>query len=148
MALYRATHHIPASPARVWEALCDWEATEDWMVPPTTVEVMGEQREGVGTRIRAVSTVLKVLRLIDHMVVTNWIAEREIRTRHVGWMVRGDGIFRMHPEGEGTRFEWIEDFAFPLGPVGEIVGTLLRPFGEWFLRRSCARLEAYVAART
>ena len=147
MAFFRASCVIDGPVEHVWDVLCDWEATRHWMVPPTTVEVMGEQRTGVGARLHAVTTIGRVFRLTDQMVVTDWIEHREIRTRHVGWMLRGDGIFRLHADGERTRFEWIEDLPLPLGVVGELVGLLLRPLVERLMRRGCARLGAFVGAR-
>lgn len=144
MPLYRASTVIDAPPERVWEALLDWEGSARWMAPPTTVEVLGERRTGIGTRLRAVSVIARVVRLIDVMVVTEWTERRLIRVRHVGWMVRGDGIFRLTGEGGGTRFEWIEDFVFPLGIFGELAGALLRPVAQHYLRRSCARLALMV----
>lgn len=144
MAYWRAALLIDAPPERVWNALLDWEANDRWIVPPTIVEVVGERREGIGTRLRAVSVIARALRLVDHMVVTNWIAEREIRVRHVGWMVRGDGIFRLMPQDGRTRFEWIEDLVLPLGVVGELLGLLLSPIAQRWLRRSCERLALMV----
>ena len=144
MAYWRAAAVVDAPPDRVWRALVEWEAS-DWMVPPTTVEVVGERRAGIGTRVRAVSVIARVLRLVDTMVVTNWIDEREIRVRHVGWMVRGDGIFRLTPGARGvTRFEWIEDLVLPFGIVGEVIGLLLRPVAQRYLRRSLARFALRV----
>ncbi len=140
MALFRASVDVPAPSSQVWATLLDWEATARWMVPPTTVSVVGEPREGIGTRLYAVTTVARILRLVDHMVVTEWVPEREVRVRHVGWMVRGDGIFRLSPIPGGTRFEWIEDMPLPFGVVGEILGRLFRRVVERFVRRSCENL--------
>jgi len=140
MPLYRAQIAIDVPPARVWEALLDWEGSSRWMVPPTTVEVMGERTNQAGMRVHAVSR-LGPLRLVDHMVVTDWVPEREIRVRHLGWPLRGDGIFRVEPEGRRARFVWIEDLVLPLGVVGELAGLLLRRPAERMLAASCRNLR-------
>ena len=140
MTLFEASVEVAAPPAAVWATLLDWEGTERWMVPPTTVSVLGDQRLGIGTRLYAVTTVVRAVRLVDHMVVTEWVPEREIRVRHVGWIVRGDGIFRVTPVPGGTRFGWIEDMPLPMGVIGEIIGWVFRRFVERSLRRSCGNL--------
>ena len=73
MPLFEATYATAVPPERMWAALMEWEATSDWMFPPTEVEVIGEQRTGVGTRLRAVSTVAggapaEVIREDEHTV--------------------------------------------------------------------------------
>jgi carbon monoxide dehydrogenase subunit G len=141
MPLYRAEIAIDVPTARVWDALLDWEGSSRWMVPPTTVEIMGERTNRPGMRVHAVSR-LGPLRLVDHMVVTDWEPEREIRVRHVGWPLRGDGIFRVEPDGTGARFVWVEDLVLPLGIVGELAGSLLKPLAERALAASCRNLKS------
>ena len=147
MALFQARAECDAAPARVWAELLDWEGSSGWIEPPTTVEVIGSQRIGIGARLRAVTTIARVLRLVDYMSVTDWTDEREIRVRHVGWMLKGDGIFRVEPTSTGSRFTWIEDLPLPLGVVGELLGRLFRPVFERYLRRSCENLTRRASAR-
>lgn len=140
MALLRVTTHIDAPVGRVWDVLRDWEGSSAWMIDATTVEVVGERREGVGTRIRAV-TVAAGIPVTDRMVVTGWRPERLIEVRHVGWPVRGVAWFEIAPADGGTRFEWAEELDPPLGPLGELGARVFRGPLERMLRRSAARLK-------
>lgn len=146
MALLAVTTHVGASPARVWDVLLDWEGSAEWMVDATTVEVIGDQREGVGTRIRAVTRVAGAP-LTDVMVVTRWEKERLIEVRHEGWPIRGVAWFEITPDGGGTRFEWAEELDPPLGPLGELGARLLRPSLERMLRASLSRFRRIAESR-
>jgi len=141
MALFRVTTHIDAPPARVWALLVDWEGSSAWMVDATTVEVLGEQREGPGTRVRAVTRIAG-LPLVDEMVVTTWEPERLLAVMHERWPIRGPAWFELSPDAGGTRFEWAEELDPPLGPLGELGGVVLRGPIERVLRRSLMRLRA------
>jgi uncharacterized protein YndB with AHSA1/START domain len=139
--LLRVTTHMRAPVARVWELLCDWEGSAAWMVDATTVEVVGAQRAGVGTRIRAVTTVAGKP-LTDTMVVSRWEPERLIEVVHEGWPIRGVAWFEIAPEGDGTAFEWAEELDPPFGPLGELGARLLRAPLERMLAKSLVKLRA------
>lgn len=125
MARFAVTLHIPAPPDRVWDVLVDWEGSAAWMVDATVVEVVGAQREGVGTRVRAVTRIAGVP-LTDKMIVTGWEPLRLIQVIHVGWPIKGPAWFELAPEGAGTRFDWVEELDPPLGPLGESGARVLR----------------------
>jgi carbon monoxide dehydrogenase subunit G len=141
MPLYRVTMRIDAPVERVWELLCDWEGSEAWMVDATTVEVLTPQREGVGTRVRAV-TIVAGVPLTDEMLVTRWEPQRLIEVRHLRAPIKGVAWFELSPDGRATRFEWGEELDPPLGPLGELGGLIVRKPIERMLRRSAAKLRA------
>lgn len=145
MARFAVSARIDAPVERVWDVVRDWEGSSAWQVDATTVEVMGPQREGVGTRVRAV-TRIALIALTDWMVVTEWTPNRLLRVRHVGWPIRGDAWFGLTPDGGGTRVEWVEDLVPPLGFIGEIAAWILRKPIEAVLRRSLAKLTALAEA--
>ncbi|HVL88860.1 MAG TPA: SRPBCC family protein [Actinomycetota bacterium] len=140
MSLFRVIAHIDASPARVWDVLRDWEGSAEWMVDATTVEVIGEQREGAGTRVRAV-TKIAGMPLTDEMVVTDWVPERLLQVRHEKFPIIGPAWFALAPAGRGTRFEWGEDLRPPLGKLGELGGAILRTPIERVLAESLHKLK-------
>lgn len=140
MALLRVVTHIEAPPDRVWALLENWEGSTEWMVDATTVEVLGERRSGVGTRIRAVS-VIAGIPLTDTMEVIRWEEGRLIEVRHLGRPIRGIAWFELRPTAHGTRFEWAEELDPPAGPLGELGALLLRRAIERVLRRSVSRLK-------
>lgn len=140
MSLFRVVARIEAPPETVWRHLADWEGSAAWMVDATTVEVTGAQRQGVGTRVRAVTRIAGV-RLVDEMEVVAWEPGRLIAVMHHRPPIRGLAWFEITPLRDGTRFEWVEELDPPLGPLGELGGRLLRPWIERVLARSAGRLK-------
>ncbi len=140
MAYFRVTATIDAKPARVWELLADWEGSAAWMVDATTVEVVGEQRAGVGTRVRAVTRIAGIA-LEDRLEVVGWQEDRLLAVMHVGWPIRGLAWFEIGPTEHGTWFEWAEELDPPLGPLGELGGRILRRPIERVLGKSLAKLK-------
>lgn len=142
MAYFRVLTKIEAPVSRVWELLADWEGSSAWMVDATTVEIVGDRREGVGTRIKAVTTIAGVP-LTDVMEVVEWEPNRLIGVMHHGWPIRGLAWFELRDAGDGTTwFEWAEELDPPLGPLGELGGAILRRPIERVLRKSADRLKA------
>lgn len=137
---------VDAPVSRVWEVLLDWEGSTEWMVDATTVEVIGSQREGVGTRVRAVTRVAGIP-LTDVMVVSAWENERLIEVDHQRWPIKGPARFIIEPEGAGTRFIWEEDLTSPLGALGEFGGRVLRRPIEALLRKSLRKFRMVAERR-
>lgn len=146
MAFFRVLEHIDAPPARVWALLEDWEGSSAWMVDATSVEVLGEPRRGLGTRIRAVTDIVGIP-LTDVMKVVGWEEERVVAMMHEGWPIRGLAWFEIRPSDRGgTWFEWAEELDPPLGPIGELGGLVLcRPI-ERVLRKSARKLKRLAEA--
>jgi polyketide cyclase/dehydrase/lipid transport protein len=141
VAFFRVLAHIDASASRVWSLLEDWEGSAAWMVDATTVEVLGQPRRGVGTRIRAVTDIAGVP-LTDLMEVVGWEEERSITVMHRGWPIKGIAWFELRPAKDGgTWFEWAEELDPPLGPLGELGGRALKRPIERVLRKSVAKLK-------
>lgn len=147
MAFFRVLTSIAASPSRVWELLADWEGSSEWMVDATTVEVLGQQREGVGTRVKAV-TVIAGVPLTDVMEVVEWEPHRVLGVRHEGWPIRGLAWFELREASDGaTFFEWAEELDPPLGPLGELGSMILRRPIERVLRKSAHKLKELAEAQ-
>lgn len=142
MALFRVVVHVDALPARVWDLLVDWEGSTEWMVDATTVEVLTDRREGIGTRVRAVTRIAGFVPLTDVMEVTRWEPGRLIQVRHERWPIKGPAWFAIYPEDDGARFEWGENLVPPLGFLGEIGARILRRPIEAVLRTSANKLRA------
>jgi uncharacterized membrane protein len=145
VARFGVTVTVDAPVERAWEVLADWEGSAVWMVDATTVEIIGEQREGVGTRVRAVTRVAGIP-LTDIMEVTRWEPGKIIQVMHERWPIRGLAWFELIPDGDRTRFEWVEELDPPLGPLGELGGTLLRRPIEALLRKSARRFATVVTS--
>lgn len=145
MAYFHVSSRIDAPVERVWELLADWEGSEAWMVDATTVEVVGEQREGIGTKVRAVTRIAGVP-IEDRLVVTRWDEGRLIEVMHVGWPIRGLAWFEIAPRNGGTSFDWGEELDPPFGPLGELGGLMLRRPIERVLAKSATKLKRLAEA--
>jgi hypothetical protein len=141
VARFRVATFMHASPDRVWQLLADWEGSAAWMVDATSVAVLGEQREGVGTQVRAITRIAGIS-LTDVMTVTAWEPGRRLAVFHDGRPIHGPAWFALTPHEGGTRFEWVEDLIPPLGRLGEIGGRVLRAPIEAVLRKSMLKLRA------
>ena len=144
MLLYRASVRVKASPERVWEWLSDWDRSADWIIG-TTVDVVGEQHDGVGARTRA-TTKIAGISLIDEMTVSRWEPPRLIEVRHNRKPLLGDAWFEVVPVDGGAYVDWVEDLELPLGRLGEFGGSVLRAPVEWGLRKSLRKLKQLVEA--
>jgi uncharacterized protein YndB with AHSA1/START domain len=143
---FAVSTRIDAPAERVWALIADWQGSSAWMVDATTVDVLGAQREGVGTRVRAVTRIAGVP-VRDEMTVTRWEPPRLLVVRHLRAPIRGIAWFELAPEGGGVRFDWVEELDPPLGPLGELGGVVLRPAIRRVLAASAAKLKT-LAERT
>jgi uncharacterized protein YndB with AHSA1/START domain len=141
----RVSREIAAPARRVWELLADWERQGEW-IPVTTVRTLPGQREGVGTRIEAV-TGLGPARVVDPMEVISWEPPRRYVTRHLGQLVRGTAAFEVEPLGpDRCRFTWTEDLdpgrSAALRTAYGVLGRAVSPFFSlalWRLGRIAER---------
>lgn len=111
----------------------------------TTVDVVGDQSEGAGTRTRAVTRICGI-KLVDEMTVTRWEPPRLIYVQHHRKPLLGDAWFEIVPVDGASSVEWVEDLQLPFGTLGELAGAALRTPVEWSLRRSLMKLKRLVEA--
>lgn len=109
----------------VWDALADLSLHVDWMADAESIEFVGDQRRGVGTVMRVLTTV-GPLRTTDVMVVTEWVEHERIVVKHTG-VVSGVGSFHLIETPDGTRFDWSEDLEFPWYLGGDIAAAAAAP---------------------
>jgi uncharacterized protein YndB with AHSA1/START domain len=132
-----------ASPQRVWAELADLASHPEWMSDAGAIEFLGEQRSGVGTRMR-VPTRIGPLQTDDVMTVIEWDEGSVIAVEHVG-AVSGVGRFEIAPFGDGTEMRWREELRFPWwlgGPVGvAVAGPIMRRIWRGNLERLRDRLD-------
>jgi uncharacterized protein YndB with AHSA1/START domain len=138
---------VDAPPEAVWAAVTDWERQSEWMLG-TTVRGTAGGGVGVGGGIEAFTGVGR-LGFLDTMVVTEWDPPRLCTVRHTGRVVRGDGWFEVFAlPGGRSRFVWAEELDLPLGALGRVGWTLVRPAFAAGVRLSLQRLARAVEAET
>ena len=125
---------LPAPPEVVWQLVTDWERQGEWMLEATDFVVTSAHREGVG--VEAAATIkIAGIRTRDRIRVAVWEPHQRLVIEHLGW-VRGFGEIFMAPAGPGrTRVFWREELHPPLGLLGAIGLTVMKPVMRRVFRR-------------
>ncbi len=134
---------IAASPDAVWAVLADLEHQGAWMVDVRKLDIVTAEKQGVGAVMQVTSELFGLPIVKDVMAITAWDPPLRMDVEHRG-QFHGTGQFLLEPvgTGAGTEFTWIEDFAPPLGPLGEIVFALVvRPHLLRVFARSMANVR-------
>lgn len=124
---------------RVWEVVADLGSHPDWMRDAESLDFIGDQRRGAGTRMR-VRTTIGPLRTVDIMEVIGWEEGGWIQVAHQG-LVTGQGRLSVHAEDGGTVVRWEEELVIPWWLGGAVTAWLARPFLATVWRANLRRLE-------
>lgn len=132
---------IAAPPEAVWRVLADLEHQAMWMVDVRALDVVTEQKRGVGTLLHVTSELFGQPVVKDVMAITAWEPPHRMDVEHRG-QFHGSGQFLIDRVDNGCIFTWIEDFAPPLGPMGELAFALIiRPHLLRVFARSMANVK-------
>ncbi|MEV4099388.1 SRPBCC family protein [Nonomuraea sp. NPDC049649] len=131
-----AQARVAAPPEQVFALVTDWPRHREWMVLTSARQV--------GDRVEAFTGV-GPLRFLDVMTISRWEPPHVVEMRHVGRLVRGDGVIRVQPYEGGSRVIWAERLHPPLGPVGRLLWPLARPVVNALARLSLHRLARLLA---
>ncbi len=132
---------VAAPPEAVWCVLADLEHQATWMVDVRVLDVVTEQKQGAGTLLHVTSELFGQPVVKDIMAITAWEPPYRMDVEHRG-QFHGSGQFLIDRVDNGCIFTWIEDFAPPLGPVGELAFALvIRPHLLRVFARSMANLK-------
>ena len=146
MAHLEIRKFVAASPEAVWAVLADLEHQAAWMVDVRSLEIVTPEKQGVGAVMRVTSELFGLPIVKDVMAITAWEPPRRMDVEHRG-QFHGSGQFLLEPTHNGTTFIWIEDFAPPLGPLGELVFALIiRPHLRRVFARSLENLRRLAEA--
>jgi len=143
MARIAVTRAIPVPQHRVWQAVADLGSHSRWMRDARSIVFVGDQREGVGTRME-VATVVGPFRTTDIMEVVGWKEGRSIEVAHSG-LVKGVGTLQVTTDVDGTLVSWIEDLTFPWWLGGRLTAWLARPVLTRIWRGNLERLESSIS---
>jgi hypothetical protein len=111
MKTIRTEAFIPATPARVWAVLTDFDAYAEWN--PLNVKASGEARPGGKIRTTFVNPAGGPGATVTQTVtLTTFEPERALAwSGNVPLLFRGRHHFTLAPEGEGTRLLHGEDMS-------------------------------------
>lgn len=137
----------PGPPEVVWDLITDWAHQGDWMLEATEFTVTSDRREGVGVEAEATVRIAGITTR-DKVRVEVWEPSRRLVIRHVGW-VSGTGDIRLQPlSGERTYVSWREELEPPMGPLGALGMTMLKPYMRAVFDRDLKVLAALTRAKT
>ncbi|MCA1727156.1 MAG: DUF2157 domain-containing protein [Actinobacteria bacterium] len=134
-----ASGRLPAPVERAWRVLVDWERQAQWMLDADSVRVVGDVREGVGTRVAVRTRLFGIPLFTEVLEVTAWDPPSGLEVAHSG-LVRGTGRWRLDPDQGGARFTWEEDVRLAVPLVGGLAARLYAPFMRRLMRRAIAGL--------
>jgi carbon monoxide dehydrogenase subunit G len=140
MRIARSTD-IEAPPERVYELVMDPHRLHEWVtIHDSLIDAPdGELRRG--------SELTQCLRLAHRRLKVRWtVVEDECPTRVV-WEGRGPVhtharvIYELEPNGQGTRFSYINEYDLPGGALGRLAGRTLSHMTEREVDATLARLK-------
>lgn len=146
MSTVSVSAHISASPQRVWEIVMDPARLGEWVTihrglrhadsgPPRVGYEMDQQIHLRGVNV----DVHWRLRECDSCRLAIWEGRGPARSR-----ARTE--YALRPEGDGTRFDYRNEFHPPLGPIGAIASrAVVGGIPEREAKRTLERLDELVS---
>ncbi len=135
---------INAAPSVLYDLVMDPARLEDWV---TIHHSLDEAPRG---QLKKGSRLTQGLKLAGTPFHVRWTVVENEPNRHVVWDGRGPVgsharvEYRFEPEGDGTRFSYVNDYGLPGGPLGRFAGRAVSRVTERELERSLQRLKALV----
>ncbi|WP_336206969.1 SRPBCC family protein [Nonomuraea sp. LPB2021202275-12-8] len=127
-----AAVHVPAPPEQVFALVTDWPRQREWMFM-TSARQVAEDRIEAYTGIRPFG-------FLDVMTITAWDPPSLVRMRHIGRLVRGEGVIRVQACEGGSRVIWGERLRPPFGVLGRALWPLARLLTVMLARHSLRKL--------
>jgi carbon monoxide dehydrogenase subunit G len=145
MSLVTTSIRIDAPPEKVWETVMNPHSLAEWVTIHRRLIRAEEGPPHVGYRMD------QQIHLRGVTLEVRWELTKCIPNRRAVWEGRGPARSRAHTEyllsaeGNGTRFDYRNEFRPPLGPVGAIVSrALVGGIPEREANRSLERLRAHI----
>ena len=138
--------HFDLDQARLWDAIADLEAHQEWMADVRALRFLTTQRSGAGTRY-VIDVSIGPARVRDRIEVVTWDRPRELAIAHRIGPARGEGRFVLSDAGDRTRLEWRTRFDLPWWAGGTVAERLGAPATHRLLTRNLASLRPWLAER-
>ena len=136
------TIDIAAPPDEVYEAVMDPGRLDDWVTIHVGVENAPNGPLSEGAEMR------QCLKLAGRRFHVDWRVVKDERPSRVEWEGRGPVrtkarvVYDIEPNGDGSRFCYMNDFTLPGGPLGRLAGGGMRGISARESERSLERLKA------
>ena len=131
----------------VWELITDWERQPDWMLEMSDVTVVSEHREGIGVEAEATVS-LGGITTRDKVRVVGWEPNHRLAIEHHGWVGGRGEIFLTPLDDDRTHIFWREQLNPPVGALGALGMTTLKPLMYRTFKKDLRVLAALVGATT
>lgn len=143
MSLVTASIHIDAPPRTVWELVMDPDRLGDWVTIHRSLTHADTGPAQIGYRMD------QQIHLRGVSLEVHWTLVECDRCARAVWEGRGPARSRarteyvLRAEGQGTRFDYRNEFHPPFGPLGAVVGrALVGGMPEREATRTLERLRA------
>ena len=134
---------VQAPALQVWNAITNWQAQSDWMLGTKVWPVNGDGT-GVGGQIEAFTGIWRI-GFLDTMEITAWNPPMKCDVLHTGRVVRGTGTFEVVATSDSTsKFIWSENLDLPLGVIGKVGFTIVKPGFIYGVRKSLEKFADLV----
>jgi len=147
MTVVRTGIEIAASPEQVWAVVMDPHRLADWVTIHRSVA-------HAPARLQRGSTFEQVLSLRGAHLHVEWTVVDVDPPRRAVWDGRGPVhsrasiVYELTPTDGGTRFDYVNEFKTPGGPLGAVAGrVLVGGLSEREAQRSLERLKQLLEAR-
>ena len=135
------TIDIAAPPQEVYDAVMDPRRLDEWVTIHAGVE------DAPNGRLRQGSEMRQCLKLAGTRFHVDWKVVRDERPSRVEW--EGSGpvrsrarvVYDIEPNGEGSRFCYMNEFSLPGGALGRLAGGGMRRISARESERSLERLK-------
>ncbi|MBC7546472.1 SRPBCC family protein [Candidatus Saccharibacteria bacterium] len=130
----------------VFDYISDWEQQSNWVLF-TTVQVLLKTKQSQDSILLAV-TKIGPFKLMDSMVITDWLPYDRIVIEHTGRLVMGKGIFEVKKISDNeSEFIWQEVTPVPFGLIGRATLFVAKPILRLMFDASQKKLKAAIEAR-
>jgi uncharacterized protein YndB with AHSA1/START domain len=148
MTTVNANIDIDAPPQAVWDTLMDPTRLREWVTIHRKLGASADPPLEVGDELD------QTLSLRGVSLKVHWTVREADRPRRAVWEGRGPArsksrtVYEVHANGDGTRFEYHNEFTAPGGPLGSAAGRVLMGGGpQREANKSLQRLKKLLEAR-
>ena len=139
---FERTIDIDAPPERVYEVVMDPKHLEDW------VSIHQSLMDAPGGELKQGSELTQCLKLAGRKFNVTWKVVEDNCPVRVVWEGQGPVhshakvVYEFEPNGEGTRFSYMNQYDLPGGPLGKLAGRSVAGVARKEADKSLEKLKA------
>ena len=136
---------IAAPPERIWPFFVDSDKVLQWSITFREFKYTGEQKQGAGTQIyieeKAGGPLMKM-----NFEITEWVEHERIRLKMMsGAALKSyQQLWSLEPTQSGTKFTFFEELIFPYGPIGKLIGLMIKGSSKKFIIEMQSKLKLLI----